>query len=160
MSGYVASLIHNRLGKVGAGARILVLGLTFKEDIPDLRNTKTIDLVQALQRYGYEVDVADAMADPKDVKAFYGIDLVDVDAMVGAGVVGGVNGTGRYHCVVGMVGHQRYRNFESADLLNLLVPVGVDGSGVSGAGVVIADIKGMWRSYHFPAHAQVDYFTL
>lgn len=58
------------------GARVLVLGLTFKENCPDLRNTRVVDLVTELQDYGVAVDVHDAWADPEEARAEYGLDLV------------------------------------------------------------------------------------
>ncbi|XOJ28793.1 Vi polysaccharide biosynthesis UDP-N-acetylglucosamine C-6 dehydrogenase TviB [Paracoccus sp. SJTW-4] len=58
------------------GARVLVLGLTFKENCPDLRNTRVIDLVRELKDYGVTVDVHDPWADATEAKREYGLDLV------------------------------------------------------------------------------------
>jgi len=58
------------------GARILVMGLTFKENCPDLRNTRVVDLLAELADYGVVVDVHDPWADPDEARAEYGIDLV------------------------------------------------------------------------------------
>ncbi len=58
------------------GARILVLGLTFKEDCPDLRNTRVVDVVEELRDYGAIVDVHDPMCDHEDARHEYGLDLV------------------------------------------------------------------------------------
>jgi UDP-N-acetyl-D-galactosamine dehydrogenase len=58
------------------GARVLVLGLTFKENCPDLRNTRVVDVVRELQDYGIQVDVHDPWVDPKDAKHEYGLDLI------------------------------------------------------------------------------------
>ncbi len=57
-----------------AGSRILILGLTFKENCPDLRNTRVIDIVQALREYGAEVDVYDPWVDPQEAGDEYGIE--------------------------------------------------------------------------------------
>ncbi len=57
-------------------ARVLVLGLTFKENCPDLRNTRVVDIVSELESYGSKVDVHDPWVDPSAAKAEYGIDLV------------------------------------------------------------------------------------
>ena len=57
-------------------ARILVLGLTFKENCPDVRNTKVIDIVRELASYGADVDVYDPWVDAKEAKAEYGLELV------------------------------------------------------------------------------------
>ena len=58
------------------GARVLILGLTFKENCPDLRNTRVVDVVAELQDYGLQVDVHDPRVDPKDAKHEYGLDLI------------------------------------------------------------------------------------
>jgi UDP-N-acetyl-D-galactosamine dehydrogenase len=57
-----------------------VLGITFKENCPDIRNSKVIDLIHELQAWGVQVTVADPMADPAEVQATYGITLGQVDA--------------------------------------------------------------------------------
>jgi len=59
------------------GARVLILGLTFKEDCPDLRNTRVIDVVRELQDYGVQVDVHDPWADAQEASREYGLDLVE-----------------------------------------------------------------------------------
>jgi len=59
-----------------ADARVLVLGLTFKENCPDLRNTRVIDVVRGLQEYGVTVDVHDPNVAPADALAEFGLDLV------------------------------------------------------------------------------------
>jgi len=58
------------------GSRVLVLGLTFKENCPDLRNTRVVDIVAELADYGVQVDVHDPWADPAEAWAEYGIELV------------------------------------------------------------------------------------
>jgi UDP-N-acetyl-D-galactosamine dehydrogenase len=69
-------------------ARVAVLGLSFKENVPDLRNTRVIDIINELKDYGVEVLVHDPLADPQDARQYYNIELVslrdikDVDAVV------------------------------------------------------------------------------
>jgi len=58
------------------GAKVLVLGLTFKENCPDLRNTRVVDVVSELREYGVAVDVHDPWADAVAAKREYGLDLV------------------------------------------------------------------------------------
>jgi len=58
------------------GSRVLVMGLTFKENCPDLRNTRVVDVLGELEEYGITVDVHDPWADPAEAKHEYGIDLV------------------------------------------------------------------------------------
>lgn len=70
------------------GAKVAILGLTFKENCPDVRNTKVVDIIKELDEYGIEVVVADSQANKKEVKDYYGIelyaikDIKDVDAVV------------------------------------------------------------------------------
>ena len=58
------------------GARLLVMGLTFKENCPDLRNTRIIDIVAELKEFGIQVDIHDPWADPEEAKQEYQLDLV------------------------------------------------------------------------------------
>jgi UDP-N-acetyl-D-galactosamine dehydrogenase len=58
-------------------ANILVLGLTFKENCPDLRNTRVIDILDELGSYGAVIDVYDPWANPDEAKKYYGVDLTN-----------------------------------------------------------------------------------
>jgi len=60
-----------------AGAKVLVLGITFKENCPDIRNSRVIDVIQELQEFGTDVEVYDPWADPEEVKREYGLSLID-----------------------------------------------------------------------------------
>lgn len=83
MSGYVANSILKKLAQRGGSirnARIGVFGITFKENVPDIRNSKSIDLVEELQSYGVNCLVHDAHADVDEAKRA-GIELVDMDQM-------------------------------------------------------------------------------
>jgi len=80
MGGYIARELIKEMIRRGAqvkGARILVMGLTFKENCPDLRNTKVVDIVAELQSYGAHVDVWDPWVEKADAHEEYGLDLVD-----------------------------------------------------------------------------------
>ena len=59
------------------GADVLILGITFKENCPDIRNTKVVDMYLSLKDYGINIDVYDSLADKKEVKDEYDIDLID-----------------------------------------------------------------------------------
>ena len=61
-------------------AKVLVLGITFKENCPDIRNSRVIDVIRELQDFGCDVDVYDPWADAREVKTEYGLDLVDEGA--------------------------------------------------------------------------------
>jgi len=68
-------------GKMAQGAKVNVLGLTFKENCPDIRNTKVIDIVNELRTYGLDVKVHDPRADVAEAKHEYGLDLVAWDGL-------------------------------------------------------------------------------
>ena len=120
MGAWIAQQITAALG---APSKILVLGLTFKENVPDLRNSGAYGLIKALENLANEVVVHDACADPSEAKAAYGVDLVPE-----------ISGRD-FACVVGAVAHDAYKNL-SADDLNALM----------GSGGILADIKGIWRA--------------
>ncbi|MEW6672811.1 MAG: nucleotide sugar dehydrogenase [Thermodesulfobacteriota bacterium] len=69
------------------GAKIAVLGITFKEDVPDLRNTKVVDLVRELEEYGIEVRVHDPLADADEARHYYGLELSEMDRLSGVDAV-------------------------------------------------------------------------
>ena len=79
------------------GARILLMGLTFKENCPDLRNTRVVDVVAELQSYGAVVDVHDPWADPTEAQREYGLSLVSGPKMAA------------YDGVVVAVAHDEFR---------------------------------------------------
>lgn len=68
-----------KAGKIIREARVLILGLTFKEDVPDIRNTRVIDIVRELREYGVEVLVHDPLADPAEARHEYGLTLTALD---------------------------------------------------------------------------------
>ena len=129
MGAYIAGEIIRALdAPAGSIPRLLVLGLTFKEDVPDLRNSKVIDLIDGLRRAGAEVSVHDPLADPEEAKVLYGIELRN-DMPEGSGFDG----------LVAAVPHALYRDFGSNDFARLVRPGGL-----------IADIKGIWRKTELP----------
>jgi UDP-N-acetyl-D-galactosamine dehydrogenase len=69
------------------GAKVGVLGLTFKEDCPDLRNTRVIDIVRELESYGCEVLVHDPMADPEESSRYYNVELKPWEALTNLGAL-------------------------------------------------------------------------
>lgn len=79
------------------GARVLVLGLTFKENCPDLRNTRVVDVVEELRDYGMQVDVHDPWADNEEALHEYGLELI------------GAPEAGAYDGVVLAVAHSEFR---------------------------------------------------
>ena len=89
------------------GSRILVMGLTFKENCPDLRNSRVVDVIAELQDYGVAVDVHDPCADAEEARAAYGLDLVERPE---AGSYDGVILAVSHDCFV-EVGAQHARGF-------------------------------------------------
>lgn len=82
MGEYVAQQVVKKLiqlGKAINGARVGILGLTFKENVPDLRNTKVIDIIKELETFCVEVLVHDPLADPQEASRFFDLDLVSLD---------------------------------------------------------------------------------
>lgn len=79
MGSYVASQVVKAMIKKNIavnGAKVLMLGITFKENCPDVRNTKIVDVIAALKDYGVEVDIFDPWANPAEVKHEYGLDCI------------------------------------------------------------------------------------
>jgi len=68
-----------KTGKVIEGSKVLVLGITFKEDCPDIRNSRVIDVIEELEEFGCNVDIYDPWADSKEVKKEYNKTLLDSD---------------------------------------------------------------------------------
>jgi UDP-N-acetyl-D-galactosamine dehydrogenase len=84
MGEYVAAQVVKRLIQLGRpihGARVGVLGLTFKENVPDLRNTRVIDIVHELEEFCVKVLVHDALADPKEARQELGLELTQLNDM-------------------------------------------------------------------------------
>jgi UDP-N-acetyl-D-galactosamine dehydrogenase len=75
----VKHMIHN--GSQIKGSRVNVLGLTFKENCPDIRNTRVIDVIQELKSYGMDVHVHDPVPDAAEARHEYGLELEPWDAL-------------------------------------------------------------------------------
>jgi UDP-N-acetyl-D-galactosamine dehydrogenase len=115
-------LLMARKGQALAGAKVLVLGLAFKENCPDIRNTGVINVVRRLNDYGIKVDVVDPWVSQEDAQFEYGIDLVSIDDVVSGG----------YSAAVLAVAHDEFLN----RLDQVRLAVGEQG--------VIFDVKGKW----------------
>ncbi|UCN01127.1 Vi polysaccharide biosynthesis UDP-N-acetylglucosamine C-6 dehydrogenase TviB [Sulfurimonas sp. SWIR-19] len=100
---YVASQVIKLMIKKGKkieGAKILVMGITFKENCPDIRNSRVIDVIRELQEYGCDITVTDYWADAEEVKHEYNLDLVKEA------------NTDEYEAMVLAVAHEKYRNMK------------------------------------------------
>jgi len=81
----VKLMIHS--GKAVKGAKVAILGFTFKENVPDLRNTRVVDIVDELADFGIQVLVHDPLADSREAKQYYGLDLVPMESLKGVDAV-------------------------------------------------------------------------
>ena len=100
MGAYVSGRLVKEMIRKGIavkGARALVLGLTFKENCPDMRNTRVIDMIRELTDYGMSVDVHDPWVNPAEARREYGLDLVAAPE------------AGAYDAVVLAVAHRDFR---------------------------------------------------
>ena len=109
------------------GAKVNVLGLTFKEDCPDLRNSKVLDIIHELESYGIDVNVHDPVADPIDAQSTYGLSLTPWELMEEA------------EAIILAVSHDIYRTMGAVRIAGKLRPGGV-----------VADVKSIFNSIDFP----------
>ncbi|MEA5138778.1 nucleotide sugar dehydrogenase [Arcicella rigui] len=100
------------------GSKVLILGITFKENCPDIRNSRVIDVYQELQEFGVQIDVHDPWADKKEVHEEYGISLLD-------------SITEKYDGILLAVSHDEYKNLDLEQLKN--------------PDAVVYDIKSLWN---------------
>jgi len=134
MGGFVARETIKALMNNGCEAKpvVTVLGLTFKENVPDVRNTKVVDILAELENYGVTVQVTDPMADPTEVTHEYGVTLTPFGALKPA------------DAVILAVPHQEYLNM-GWDVTRLLKTTGQ----------YIADIKGVLDRSSKPEHIEL-----
>ncbi len=95
------------------GAKVGILGLTFKEDCPDLRNSKVEDLIKEFRSYGIEPVVHDAMADTQEAVKYYGVELSDLSSFKDCDLV------------VAAVAHRAYRSMSASDFRVMVKDSGV-----------------------------------
>ncbi|HEY0412892.1 MAG TPA: nucleotide sugar dehydrogenase [Allosphingosinicella sp.] len=124
MGAWVADRLHERRGAAGSA---LVMGLTFKENVPDLRNSKVIDVIRRLEALGHAVTVHDPLADPAEARHEYGAELAP-DAL-----------DRRYDLVVVAVPHAAYGALEDARIAGLVAKGGL-----------LADLKNLFASRDLP----------
>ncbi len=111
MGAYVASQTVKRMIKKGQkieGAKVLVLGITFKENCPDIRNSRVIDIIRELQEFGCAVTVCDPWADAQEVAHEYGaIDFRNAPESL----------EGDYGALIAAVGHQELKTLNPRALM-------------------------------------------
>jgi UDP-N-acetyl-D-galactosamine dehydrogenase len=118
MGAWVADQLHTRLGRSG---KTLIMGLAFKENVPDLRNSRVIDVIHRLQEHGHEIVVHDPLADAGEAQHEYGIGL-DAEAL-----------DGKYDMVLVAVPHEAYDALSDDQL-----------SGMLAEGGLLADLKNLY----------------
>jgi len=125
MGTWIADSVHSRReSRIGS---VLMLGLAFKPDVPDARNSKVVDVIRRLAWLGHQVTVHDPLVDPATALHEYGLSL-DPDAL-----------DRQYDVVVAAVPHRCYRDMLAARVAAL-----------SADGGLIADLHGIWRDGDFP----------
>jgi UDP-N-acetyl-D-galactosamine dehydrogenase len=123
MGAWIAERLHEARG--GKAGTALVLGLTFKENVPDLRNSRVVDVIRRLTELGHRVTIHDPRAVPDEARHEYGLEL-DASAL-----------QRRYGLVLGAVAHEEYASMHAAAVTQLVEPDGL-----------VADLKGMWRGWN------------
>jgi UDP-N-acetyl-D-galactosamine dehydrogenase len=116
MAAYVAQQTVKHMISAGSnikGAKVIVLGLTFKENCPDLRNSKVAELVRELMEYGCEMIVHDPIAEPEEATLEYGITLTPWEQLPEA------------DALIAAVSHRQYLDMPTSQLLAKLKPAGV-----------------------------------
>jgi UDP-N-acetyl-D-galactosamine dehydrogenase len=109
-------------GKKILNTKVLVMGVTFKENVSDLRNSKVADLINELKSYGVLVEVTDPFASQEEVKKEYGFDLTD-------------DISDDYNAVVVAVAHQDYVKLVEAYFKS-----------ITSKNAVLVDVKGIFRN--------------
>jgi len=125
MGGYVAKQIVKRLVKAGKhiqNSKVLIMGITFKEDVSDIRNSKVVDVYRELLSYGVNVDVIDPYADPEEVKEEYQFELTEKTAK-------------DYDVVVAAVSHDKYKDLTEDYFKS-----------ITNDSALFVDIKGAYRN--------------
>ena len=125
MGAHVADRVARLMMKRGfpvVGSRVLVMGLTFKENCPDLRNSKIVDVIAALEQCNAKVDVLDPWADPDEANHEYGLDLLKTWPQPGT-----------YEAIILAVAHREFIEFGPGAICALGKP-----------GAVTFDVKGIF----------------
>ena len=129
MGAYVADAAIKEMIEAGQApkkATVVILGITFKENCPDTRNSKVVDIINRLREYDIFPIVSDKWADVKVAKQEYGVDLVDFELLPKA------------DCVIVAVGHNEYRSMSTHQLKRLFKDVADDEK-------VLLDVKSLYR---------------
>jgi UDP-N-acetyl-D-galactosamine dehydrogenase len=116
MGSYVASQLVKAMTKKRIqvdGAKILIMGLTFKENCPDLRNTRVIDIISELREYNCEVDVFDPWVNPEAANVEHGLTMIEKPE------------NGKYDAIILAVSHKQFRDLSSGTIRGYSKPISI-----------------------------------
>ncbi|MEC3884062.1 nucleotide sugar dehydrogenase [Halobacillus sp. HZG1] len=136
MGKFVADSIIKQLiiaNKVVKQSKVVIYGITFKENTPDSRNSKVVDIISELEDYGIEPLVVDPEADPSEVKREYGIDLININEIKDI------------DCLVLAVAHEKFKKLNLSDIDFLFKKE------ISNKEKVLIDIKGLFKESEIEA---------
>ncbi len=102
VAGQIVKLMIKKEQRI-AGSRALILGITFKENCPDIRNSRVIDIIRELTEFGVQIDIFDPWANPKEVKEEYGIKLISKEEL---------DARGEYDAIVLAVAHDKFADLD------------------------------------------------
>ncbi|PKP05694.1 MAG: nucleotide sugar dehydrogenase [Bacteroidetes bacterium HGW-Bacteroidetes-5] len=126
MGGYIAKKLVKEMIKLGKnimGAKVLVMGITFKEDVSDIRNSKVVDIIKELLDYGVSIDIIDPNANSDEVFNEYGLELIEKPNQI------------KYDTIVVAVSHREYYSLNEDYFKSLATQ-----------NAILADIKGIYRN--------------
>ena len=125
MGGYIAKQIVKKLVKAGKhiqNSKVLIMGITFKEDVSDIRNSKVVDVYRELLSYGVSVDVVDPYADPHEVEEEYQFELATKQA-------------NDYDVIIAAVSHDKYKDLNEDYFKS-----------ITSENALFVDVKGVYRN--------------
>ncbi len=130
MGGFVADAAIKEMIEAGMApkkATVVILGVTFKENCPDTRNSKVVDIINRLKEFDIQPIVTDGWADPEVAKEEYGVDLVDFDKLPKA------------DCIIVAVGHNEYRSMSMGKIKEMFK------ADIPDEEKVLVDVKSLYR---------------
>ena len=143
MGAFVADVAIKHMilaGLLVKDARVTILGLTFKEDCPDVRNTKVIDVLNRLKEYGINPYVCDPLADTEEVEDVYGVHLTPLSEIHDM------------DCVIIAVAHEQFKKMDIDEVMDLFKVTNRDKH------AILIDIKGCQRK--LDRYENIDYWSL
>lgn len=130
----VSEIVNKDINPINA--KITILGLAFKENCPDFRNTKVLKIIEKLNDYNCQINIADSWVSEEEVKNNLGIDLISIDDIV------------KQDAIIIAVGHREYCSFKIVDWKKMLKPNGA-----------IIDVKSLFNSKMF-SNTSLSYWSL